>query len=666
MTKRRQTFLLLAILLLAAALRLTGLDWDNYEHYHPDERYVAWVATTIEWPASLASAPAPRETSLNPYYWPPDASSEGIEVLQDRPRTFAYGHLPLYLGVAATRLVEQVAPALRHLLPAGWPLRADLLNGAQANEFRHLTAVARALTALVDVGSVALIFFLGRRLYDPAVGLAAAAFLAANVMHVQLAHFFTVDPFLTFFTVAAVTIMASMAQPEIEGRALAGRVFLAGAAIGLAIGSKFSAVLLFLPLLVVFWLRRRGGQSAGGRHLLLAVAATVGAFALTNPFAVLDWTCEVITPPLDVGPVAVPALDWRSCFLDNITRQSAMIRGGNDFPFTRQYVGTVPYVYPILMQLRWGMGPLLGLAAFGGFAWALWRGIRWAMEQRAPAEVRQTIDVSRPEIAVLAWTLPYFLLTGSFSVKFMRYLAPLTPFLMLYAAAWILSLRRARLRPAALGLVFVTTVLYAFSFVAMHGTPHPWVSASRWIYDNVDAGALIVSETWDDPLPSSMDVDGRFYNRHVYNFQEVNLLSGSGPEDDRLKLESNLSRLAQADYLSLSSNRGYGVVPRLPDLYPLSSEYYRLLFSGALGYEVVYVTGRSPRLGSLHIWPRRFAGTQLAIPPPVEDYLAASPRFSWGTADESFTVYDQPLPIILQNTGRLTADEMLARFDEIE
>jgi hypothetical protein len=590
------------------------------------------VATTIEWPASLASAPAPRDTSLNPYSWSPDASSEAIEGLQDRLRTIAYGHLPLYLGVAATRLVEQVAPALRRLLPAGWPLTADLLNGARANEFRHLTAVARALTALVDVGSVALIFFLGRRLYGPAVGLAAAAFLAANVMHVQLAHFFTVDPFLTFFTVAAVTIMASMAQPEIEGRALAGHVFLAGAAIGLAIGSKFSAVLLFLPLLVVFWLRRRGGQSAGGRHLLLAVAAAVAAFALTNPFAILDWTCEVITPPLDVGPVAVPALDWRSCFLDNITRQSAMIRGGNDFPFTRQYVGTAPYVYPILMQLRWGMGPLLGLAAFGGFAWVLWRGMRWAMEQRAPAKERQTIDVSRPEVAVLAWTLPYFLLTGSFSVKFMRYLAPLTPFLMLYAAAWILSLRRARLRFAwlrsawlrfaALGLVFVTTVLYAFSFVAMYGTPHPWVSASRWIYDNVDPGALILSETWDDPLPSSMDVDGRFHNRHVYNFQEVNLLSGSGPEDDRLKLQSNLSRLAQADYLSLSSNRGYGVVPRLPDLYPLSSEYYRLLFSGALGYEAVYVTGRSPRLGSLRIWPQRFAGLATL---PVQD-LEASVR----------------------------------------
>ncbi len=78
----------------------------------PDERYITWVATTIEFPANWRATLNPTQSGLNPFYWPPDAASEGIVVLQDEHRDFAYGHLPLYLGVAATRLVERIGPAL--------------------------------------------------------------------------------------------------------------------------------------------------------------------------------------------------------------------------------------------------------------------------------------------------------------------------------------------------------------------------------------------------------------------------------------------------------------------------------------------------------------------------------------------------------------------------
>src|SRR5690606_25614703 len=108
----------------------------------------------------------------------------GIVVLQDQPRSFAYGHLPLYLGVLATRLAEGAA-FLADVLPPQWSLTEHLLNGGDFNEFQHVTAVSRALTALFDVGSIGLLFFLGRRIYGPLVGLLAAAFLTVNVMHIQ-------------------------------------------------------------------------------------------------------------------------------------------------------------------------------------------------------------------------------------------------------------------------------------------------------------------------------------------------------------------------------------------------------------------------------------------------------------------------------------------------
>lgn len=664
MSRNRQILAVALLLILAAGLRLTALDWDGYEHYHPDERYIAWVATTIEAPDRLRGAFAPHTSSFNPFYWPPQASSEGIVVPQDEPRSFAYGHLPLYLGVLTTRLVERIAPTLRALAPATWPFTRAILNGDGYNEFRHLTAVSRALTALFDAGSLLFVFLLGRRLFGPVVGIVAAAFLAINVMHLQLARFFTVDPFLSFFTVVAVYFSSGVAETTSKRRAYK-NVALAAIAIGLAVGSKFSAVLLILPLAIGVRLWSGKENLPRRRILALAAALVLSVFTLTNPFAVLDWSCDVITPSLRLGPVTIPALNLGSCYLDNVLRQSAMVRGDAGFAFTRQYIGTWPYAYPLLMQLRWGMGYALGATAIAGFAWAIARGVRRLQargRRRGDAKPASRGTAGRAEIVVLTWTVVYFAVTGAFFAKFMRYMQPLTPFLMIYAAAFLWLMLRRPWRQLAVGFVTMMTALYAVAFMSMYQDEHPWNEASRWIYEHVPPGAHFTSEVWDDPLPGSIEVDGELYNRHIYEFSEVNWLTGAAALDDEAKLKLNLSRIAQADYLVLSSNRGYGVVTRLPQHYPLSHQYYERLFAGDLGFDVVAVTGRSPHLGMLSIWPDRFGDTGLTIPKPISDFLEGHADFSPGKADESFTVYDQPMAIVFFNRQQFTVDEMLSRF----
>lgn len=665
MARKRQTIGLFLILALAAGLRLTALDWDGYQHYHPDERYISWVATTIEAPRDLASALDPHRSPFNPFYWPPDAESAGIVVLQDQPRSFAYGHLPLYLGVFATRLVEKISPLFVSWLPEGWALTSDLLNGRGAIEFRHLTAVARALTALFDVGTVALTFLLGRRIFGAGVGLLAAAFLAINVMHVQLARFFAVDPYLTFFTVAALYASLRLAASTAKERFWREAIVVA-VAVGLAAASKFSAVMLALPLFLALWFQRSQSVETKRKAALLMVAVVVVTFALTNPFAVLDWSCSLVTPAVQIGPLQIPSLNWGSCYLDNVLRQSAMVRGEGDFDFTRQYVGTTPYVYPLLMQLRWGMGYLLGVPAVLGFAWALYRGaqrLQGGKRARAAALQERLWD-GHQELILLAWTAPYFLVTGGFFVKFMRYMQPLTPFLMIYAAALLLKTLQGRRQKAVAGAILLGTALYAFAFLNMYQRSHPWNAVSEWIYENAPQGSLIASELWDDPLPSSMAIDGASFNRHIYDYTELTWLRGVGTQDNIEKLTLNLSRVAQADYVTISSNRGYGVITRLEELYPLSHQYYERLFAGDLGYEVVAVAGRSPQLADVALWPNRFEGTGLAIPPAVQRFPRANRVLRLGRADESFTVYDQPLAIIFQNTGRLTVEEMLSQFEQ--
>ena len=56
----RTGVLLLLLILVAAALRFYGLDWDGGIGAHPDERHVVGVAESLRWPARLNPFGVPR------------------------------------------------------------------------------------------------------------------------------------------------------------------------------------------------------------------------------------------------------------------------------------------------------------------------------------------------------------------------------------------------------------------------------------------------------------------------------------------------------------------------------------------------------------------------------------------------------------------------------
>jgi hypothetical protein len=139
-------------------------------------------------------------------------------------------------------------------------------------------------------------------------------------------------------------------------------------------------------------------------------------------------------------------------------------------------------------------------------------------------------------------------------------------------------------------------------------------------------------------------------------------LSRPDAADDEAKLLANLELLAAADFVTILSNRVYGVVPRLPERFPLSAQYHQLLFDGRLGYEPVWVGGRAPRLLGVTLLPDTFGWPRLTPPAAVADYLQRGPTISFGRVDESFVVYDQPLTMIFRNVGRLSVEEMRGEF----
>jgi hypothetical protein len=167
---------------------------------------------------------------------------------------------------------------------------------------------------------------------------------------------------------------------------------------------------------------------------------------------------------------------------------------------------------------------------------------------------------------------------------------------------------------------------------------------------------------WDDRLPDNVFVGDELLKREIFELKDVNWLSGTEQFDDDEKLKENLDLIEKADYLVLASNRNYGVIPRLPELYPLSSQYYQALFNGSLGFDVAYVGTRMPNLFGVSIKGDSFSWPELNPPDEVSAYLDEVNGLNMGRFDESFTVYDQPLVIILENSRHLSASEMLTLF----
>ena len=529
----RFCWLLGGLFVLALALRLFGLDFDQSHWFHPDERRIAEAVSQL---------------SFTP--------------LQLNPHFFAYGSFPLYITRAVTAAVTALDPRLQ---PYGSAI-----------------VVGRALSAVWGAATVVLLALLARRLYGEGVGLLAGLLLAATVLHVQNSHFATNDVALTFLVLLALAFAAGAVESGKLGH-FAGT----GVAIGLAVATKFSALPLVLPLGVAALIRWRRERHVTRPMISLALAAgcALAAFVAAAPFALLD----------------------TRAFLHDILEQGRMVRTAGLVPYTTQYVGVPKLLYDLREMVLWGMGPLLGVAALVGTAWRV---------RRRPAEIPGT------DWVLLAWVVPTFALTASFDVKFLRYLLPIYPVLVLWGAAWLHAwARRSRGGRWARATVVAGTALYLLAFLSIYARPHTAVSASAWFYDHVPPGSKVLSQEWDEgfplPLPGG---DPGSYRVVAFPFYEP---------DGPAKTARLASELAASDAVVFQTKRIYGAVTRAPERYPLTVNFFRLLFAGDLGYTLVRDVASRPGVPGLEL--------------PDE------------LADESFSVYDHPKALIFKNTGHMSA-----------
>ena len=387
----------------ALCFRFWGLTWGAPErtNLHPDEiNYIINHAKTVSW-----SDPDPR-----------------------------FLNYPSFLTYST---------ALTHgLLKAAGIIRDDW----------QITIVGRSISAVYGALTCAIVFLLAEQLGAslPAAFL-AALWVSILPLHVWESHVAVTDVMMTFWIM--VTLYASVRLIR-QGRPL-DYVF-AGVALGLAVGSKYTAALAGIaPVAALVVGRRPLGDSLRGLALLglSAIAA-----------------CFVVTP--------YSFLHFRD-LLAAMAYENKHVHGQHN-GFSLPAVGWQYHKYLYQVAAAWPFS--LGLALYAGAAaGTVWAVARWKKEYAV----------------VLSFAALFFAVTGSWTFTPLRYYLPLVVLGALVAglwqADWLASPRRLKRGFAA--LIVASTLCYTLAFTYSttgRFSDDTRIQASAWLRDNAASFRSII------------------------------------------------------------------------------------------------------------------------------------------------------------------------------
>lgn len=415
--ERRRLVLLGLVALLGLAVRLWGIRWGAPERIdlHPDE---------IDYIIKYAQRVSPH--NLDPGF-------------------LNYPAFMMYLVSFSSAILRRLG-----LLVEVWQMHV----------------VGRCWSALFGAATAPVVYLLARELGARAPGaLLAALWTALLPLHVWESHVAVTDVPMTFWV--TLTLLAAV---RLLRRDACHDWALAGAALGLATGSKYTAALATAPILLATLLN---GRPAAQRVRGLAIA---GAVALA--------ACFIVTPYSFLRlPDTLAAIRFES--------RHTM---GHHFGFSvpadgwqyRRYVYQLVAAWPF----SYGLGLYLSVAA--GTLWALLR-------------------LNRRSAIVLGFAALFFGVTGSWTLTPLRYYLPVLVVGALLAGlwqgAWLAAgsgwRRTVALSAVALALGYTSVFTWQTTRRYGHETR---VEAARWLETWKPRG-LLFGAGWErylaQPLPGS-------------------------------------------------------------------------------------------------------------------------------------------------------------------
>ncbi|HVZ80968.1 MAG TPA: DUF2298 domain-containing protein [bacterium] len=334
-----------------------------------------------------------------------------------------------------------------------------------------------------------------------------------------------------------------------------------------------------------------------------------------------------------------------------------------DACYVLQFKDTLRYIFQLRnlmsVELWWPLGVTVVAGAawvLGRFLFAIVRPVEKGTLFPVPFSKKLGFAISLPDLLILCWFIPYFGFIGAWNTKFVRYMVPLIPAFCIFGARLVTDIASwAKARPwggllhkALVALVVAPSLFYSIAYMHVYYAPNPWIDASVWIYKNIPPGSMVLTEAWDDGLPTGVDPnqDPRMDkpgNPGMYRQEGMTVyeLHGFLTDDSPVKKNYYADELKKGDYISIASKKlWYTLTNCTPEFkphgfnaYPVTSRYYRALWSGLLGYKMV---------GEFHNFPS-FLGWE-----HPDDM-----------AEESFSVYDHPRVYIFKKVEDVPRERIL-------
>lgn len=355
--------------MLATAVRFWGIDFGlPHPACRPDETQVATVA--------LGFFTAP---DYNPHF-------------------FNYPTLHMY----ALHLVYRAA-YLGGRLTGSFESLAQFLS-LWSSDVTFFLLISRSLSALLGTVTVLVAYATGSKLLGPPAGLLGAFYVSLSFLAARESHFGVTDTAMTLLVLLSCHFLVRSYR---EGRE---RDFMFAAVLaGLAMGTKYNALLLCAPALaVVVAAHRRQGRSASyrdsARRLAVFVGTCVAVFLIVTPYALLD----------------------HRKFVADFLFETEHLRTYHGVDVGRGWWWHATFSLPQAVGAPLLVAAVLGLGALG---------------RRDPGMA----------VILCAFPLAYYLAMGSGGTVFIRHMLPVVPFVGLAAAVATVALARGLARRVGAG-----------------------------------------------------------------------------------------------------------------------------------------------------------------------------------------------------------------------
>ncbi|MBQ6508959.1 MAG: phospholipid carrier-dependent glycosyltransferase [Flexilinea sp.] len=463
--KKLPEILLILIIGLGVFFRFYNMNWDSGALLHPDEYGLTNTLTQLHMPSNLSDFFNTRIAPMSPYN---KYDTNGETIANGPDNTMRWGQLPM--------LIIRTA--------------AEALNRTGYQELRTL---GRYISAIMDTGSIILLFVIARKLFDRKIALLASALFSLCVQSIQQSHFMTVDNFAVFFTMLTLLSAVQIAQGRYLYRSADGvyrmdrHGWLAMLRFGLFLGMTISCkvnlamlgVVLAPAVLISFADVKLACRRDFGRIIVLAGCSALAAIIM------MVLTCRIFQPMMFRTKTGNTSFfdfalnpDWvRS--MNVAATESSGIGGG---PPSEQWSHRPAFFFAWENQVLWGMGLPLGIAVWlfliAGWIW-IFRGKEEGLWKKL--------------LLPLFWATLFFLFMSTRFVKNNRYFLPVYPSSCLAAAwglvHWFRNAGKAfsRVLCCLAGLLFIGgTLVWSCAFMkSIYGQDHSRVEAVNWIYDNI-------------------------------------------------------------------------------------------------------------------------------------------------------------------------------------